>query len=286
VYSDRLRLRPFGAPDCLVSAIGQGTWQMEDDARSAAIDALRRGVDAGMRHVDTAEMYGNGRVEDLVGEALAGRRDEVFLVSKVLPENASRRGTVLACERSLRRLRTDRLDAYLLHWPGRHPLGETIAAFEALREAGKIRSFGVSNFDVAELEAAIRIAGEGRIACNQVLYHLGERAIEHRVLPFCEARGIALVGYSPFGSGRFPGPRSAGGRVLATIAAARGAHPRQVALAFLVRRPSLLAIPKAANAAHAAMNAAAGDLELSPAEIGDIDRAFPRGPAQAELPTL
>jgi diketogulonate reductase-like aldo/keto reductase len=231
-------------------------------------------------------MYGDGRVEELVGEALAGRRDEIFLVSKVLPQNASRRGTVLACERSLRRLRTDRLDCYLLHWPGRHPLEDTIAAFQELHEAGKIRSFGVSNFDVPELEEAIRIAGEGRIACNQVLYHLRERGIEHGVLPFCEARGIAVVGYSPFGSGRFPGPRSAGGRVLAELAAARGVGPHQVALAFLVRRPSLLAIPKAASPAHAVANAAAGDLELSPEEIGRIDRAFPRGPVPAELPML
>jgi diketogulonate reductase-like aldo/keto reductase len=250
------------------------------------VEALRRGLDAGLRHVDTAEMYGEGRVEELVGEALAGRRDEVFLVSKVLPQNASQRGTLLACERSLRRLRTDRLDCYLLHWRGRHPLEGTIAAFEALREAGKIRSFGVSNFDVADLEEAVRIAGEGRIACNQVLYHLRERGIEHGVLPFCEARKIAVVGYSPFGSGRFPGPRSAGGRVLAEIAAARGVWPHQVALAFLVRRPSLLAIPKAADPTHAVANAAAGDLELSAEEIGRIDRAFPRGPVPAELPTL
>jgi diketogulonate reductase-like aldo/keto reductase len=259
---------------------------MEDDARPAALNALRRGLDAGLRHVDTAEMYGNGRVEKLVGEALAGRRDEVFLVSKVLPKNASRRGTVLACESSLRRLRTDRLDCYLLHWPSRHPLEETIAAFEALREAGKIRSYGVSNFDVPELEEATRLAGEGGIACDQVLYHLGERGIEHGVLPFCEARGIAVVGYSPFGSGRFPSPRSAGGRVLAEIAAARGVGPRAVALAFLVRRPSLLAIPKAADPTHAVANAVAGDLELSPEEIGRIDRAFPRGAAPAELPML
>jgi diketogulonate reductase-like aldo/keto reductase len=259
---------------------------MEGDARTAAVDALRRGLDAGLRHVDTAEMYGDGRVEELVGEALAGRRDEVFLVSKVLPENASRRGTVRACERSLRRLRTDRLDGYLLHWPGRHPLEETIAAFEALREAGKIRSFGVSNFDVPELEEAVRIAGAGRIACNQVLYHLRERGIEHDVLPFCEAHGIAVVGYSPFGSGSFPGPRSAGGRVLAEIAAARGVGPHAVALAFLVRRPSLLAIPKAAAPAHVVANAAAADLDLSSEEIGRIDRAFPRGPVPAVLPML
>lgn len=280
-----MRLRPFGAGDRLVPAIGQGTWQMERDGR-AVLRALRLGLDAGMTHVDTAEMYGDGRVEELVGEAIAGRRDEVFLVSKVLPENASRRGTLAACERSLRRLRTERLDCYLLHWRGSHPLAETFAAFEALRAAGKIASFGVSNFDVADLEEALEIAGAGRIACNQVLYHLGERGIEHRVLPFCEAHGIAVVAYSPFGSGEFPGPRSAGGGVLAAIAAERGAHPRQVALAFLLRRPSLLAIPKASRPEHVTMNAAAGELELSASEIRRIERAFPRGPEPAELPVL
>jgi diketogulonate reductase-like aldo/keto reductase len=280
-----LHLRPFGASDRLVPAIGQGTWQMERDGRSA-LEALRRGIDAGMRHIDTAEMYGDGRVEELVGKAVEGRRDQVFLVSKVLPENATRRGTLLACERSLRRLRTDRLDAYLLHWRGEHPLAETIAAFEELRSAGKIRSYGVSNFDVADLEEALRTAGAGGIACNQVLYHLGERGIEHRVLPFCEAHGIAVVGYSPFASGGFPSPRSPGGRALAAIAAARGAHARQVALAFLVRRPSLLAIPKASQPEHAELNAAAAELALSPEEIRRIERAFPRGPVPTELPTL
>jgi diketogulonate reductase-like aldo/keto reductase len=259
---------------------------MERDARRAVVDALLRGLDAGMGHIDTAEMYGDGRVEELVGEALAGRRDELFLVSKVLPENASPRGTIAACERSLRRLRTDHLDAYLLHWRGEHPLAGTIEAFETLREAGKIRGWGVSNFDVADLEEAIAIAGEGRIACNQVLYHLEERAIEHRVLPFCEGHGIAVVAYSPFGSARFPGPRSAGGRALSEIAAARGASARQVALAFLVRHPSVWAIPKTARADHAASNAAAGDLELSPEEIRRIERAFPRGRVPAELPML
>jgi diketogulonate reductase-like aldo/keto reductase len=259
---------------------------MESDPRRAAVAALRSGLDAGMHHVDTAEMYGGGRVEELVGEALAGRRDEAFLVSKVLPENASRRGTVAACERSLRRLRTDHLDAYLLHWRGEHPLEGTIEAFEALRTAGKIRAWGVSNFDVADLEQAVAIAGEGRIACNQVLYHLGERAIEHRVLPYCEAHGIAVVAYSPFGSGRFPGRRSDGGRALAEVAEARGASERQVALAFLVRRPSVFAIPKASRADHVAVNAGAGDLGLTAGEIRRIERAFPLGPVPVELPIL
>jgi diketogulonate reductase-like aldo/keto reductase len=259
---------------------------MERDDRRAAVAALRAGLDAGATHVDTAEMYGSGRVEEIVAEAIAGRRDEVFLVSKVLPENASRRGTVAACERSLRRLCTDRLDGYLLHWAGEHPLADTIAAFEALVAAGKIRCFGVSNFDERELAEAVRIAGPGRIACNQVLYHLGERRIEHAVFPFCEAHGIAVVGYSPFGSGRFPGPRSAGGRVLAEIAASRGATPRQVALAFLVRRPSLFAIPKSSNAGRAAENAGAARLALGEDEIARLESAFPLGPRRPGVPYL
>jgi diketogulonate reductase-like aldo/keto reductase len=270
--------RPFGSTGFAIPALGQGTWNLERDDRCAAIAALRAGLDAGATHIDTAEMYGSGRVEEIVAEAIAGRRDEVFLVSKVLPENASRRGTVAACERSLRRLRTDRLDGYLLHWAGEHPLADTIAAFEELAAAGKIRCFGVSNFDEDELAEAVRIAGPRRIACNQVLYHLGERRIEHAVLPFCEAHGIAVVGYSPFGSGRFPGPRSGGGRVLAEIAAKHGATPRQVALAFLVRRPSLFAIPKSSNADRAVENAGAVRLALDADEIARIEAAFPLGP--------
>ena len=171
-----------------------------------------------MTHIDTAEMYGAGAAEQIVGEAIAGRRDEVFLVSKVLPQNASRRGTLTACERSLARLNTDRLDCYLLHWRGQHPLEDTFAAFEQLLTEGKILSWGVSNFDVADLEEASAIAQPGHIACNQVLYHLQERAIEHTVLPWCEEHGVAVVGYSPFGHGSFPGPRTSGGRVLQQIA--------------------------------------------------------------------
>jgi len=279
-------LRAFGTTGLHVPALGQGTWNMERDDRRAAVAALRAGLDAGATHVDTAEMYGSGRVEEIVGEAIAGRRDEVFLVSKVLPENASRRGTVAACERSLRRLRTDRLDGYLLHWAGEHPLGDTIAAFEELAAAGKIRCYGVSNFDERELAEAVRIAGAGRIACNQVLYHLGERRIEHAVLPFCEAHGVAVVGYSPFGSGRFPDPRSGGGRVLAEIAAKRGATPRQVALAFLVRRPSLFAIPKSSHPDRVVENAGAAKLALGADEIARIEAAFPLGRRRPGVPYL
>jgi len=281
-----MKRRIFGTTGKQVSIIGQGTWNMERDDRRAAIAALRRGLDLGMSHIDTAEMYGDGRVEELVAEAIEGRRGEVFLVSKVLPQNASRRGTVEACERSLRRLRTDHLDCYLLHWPGRHPLRDTIAAFEELRAAGKIRAWGLSNFDEEELAEAIRIAGEGKIACNQVLYHLEERAIEHAVIPICDEHGIAVVAYSPFGSGDFPSPASAGGRVLAGIAAAHGATPRQIALAFLLRYPSLFAIPKAARAEHAEDNAAAAEIELTEDDLRQIDEAFPRGRRRRGVPTL
>jgi diketogulonate reductase-like aldo/keto reductase len=259
---------------------------MEADSRPAAIDALRRGIDAGLTHIDTAELYGQGRVEELVGEAIAGRRDEVFLVSKVLPSNASRRGTIDACERTLQRLRTDRLDCYLLHWPGSHPLVETVAAFDDLVQAGKIRGFGVSNFDETELDEATRIAGADRIACNQVLYHLGERSIEHAVIPFCERKGIAVVAYSPFGSGEFPASETRGGRVLAEIAQSRGASPHQIALAFLLRRPSIFVIPKAARAEHVTENGLAAEMALDDDEWSRLERAFPRGRRRAGVPIL
>ncbi len=277
--------RPLGWTGVPVPVIGQGTWQMERDGRRA-VAALRAGLDAGMTHLDTAEMYGAGRVEEIVGEAIAGRRHEVFLASKVLPEHATFPGVLRACEGSLRRLRTEWLDLYLLHWPSTHPLEETVRAFERLVREGKIRFYGVSNFDVPDLEGAVAVAGEGRVACNQVLYHLGERAIEHAVLPWCEARGIAVVGYSPFGSGAFPSPRSRGGRVLEEIARARGATSRQVALAFLVRRPSLFTIPKSSSVEHVRENAGAGDLVLTAEETARIEEAFPAGPPRRTLPVL
>lgn len=259
---------------------------MEQDEPRRALAALRRGLDLGMTHVDTAELYGGGQVEEMLAPLVAERRGEIFLASKVLPENASRRGTVAACERSLARLGTDHLDLYLLHWPSRHPLRDTLAAFQELADRGLVRFYGVSNFDEELLARAVRIAGPGRIACNQVFYNLEVRAIEHAVLPFCEEHGIAVVAYSPLGAGTFPKPRSAGGRVLAEIAAARGATPRQVALAFLVRRPSLFAIPKAARPEHAEENAAAGDLALTEDEIARLDETFPRGPRRRGVPTL
>jgi diketogulonate reductase-like aldo/keto reductase len=275
--------RGGAAPE--VPVIGLGTWKMERDPRAEAVAAIRRALDLGVTHIDTAEAYGSGQVEEIVGEAISGRRDEVFLVSKVLPSNASAKGTVEACERSLKRLRTDRLDLYLLHWPGDKPLEGTIQAFERLESDGKIRAYGVSNFDVSDLNAAIRIAGEGRIACNQVLYHLKERAIEREVLPFCEASGIAVVGYTPFGAGEFPSPESAGGRVLGEIGAKHGVSARAVALRFLVRRPSLFTIPKSSSAKRVEENAAAGGFELSAEEIGRIDAAFPVGRGSG-LPTI
>ncbi len=283
-----MRHHRFGSTDRDVAIIGQGTWYLEEGNAASAIAAVRRGLDLGMTHIDTAEMYGAGAAEELVGEAIAGRRDEVFLVTKVLPQNASATGTIAACERSLSRLRTDRIDCYLLHWRGPHKLADTIAGFEALRRDGKILSWGVSNFDARDLEEARAVAGngEGRLACNQVLYHLEKRAIEYAVLPWCERHGVAVTAYSPFGHGRFPGPRTARGRLLAKIAAAHDATPRQIALAFLTRRSAIFAIPKASNADHAAENAGAGDVRLTVAEIALIDEAFPLGPAPASLPTL
>jgi diketogulonate reductase-like aldo/keto reductase len=274
----------FGSAARGVAVIGQGTWYIDNAHRPTAIAALRRGLDLGMNHLDTAEMYGDAEI--VVGEAITGRRDEVFLVSKVLPSNASRAGTVAACQRSLARLRTDRLDCYLLHWPGPHPLEDTFAGFERLQREGKILSWGVSNFDVPDLDAAWKAGGEGRIACNQVLYHLEERAIEHAVLPWCEKHGVAVVAYSPFGHGSFPGPRTSGGRVLDEIAASHGATARQVALRFLVRRPSLFTIPKASSPEHAADNAGAGALSLTEAELARIDAAFSLGPRPRRLPML
>jgi diketogulonate reductase-like aldo/keto reductase len=279
-----MQRRTFGGTGRPVSIIGQGTWMIDGSDWAAPIVALRQGLDLGMTHVDTAEMYGDA--EELVAEAIVGRRDEVFLASKVLPSNASRAGVRAACERSLKRLRTDRLDCYLLHWPGSYPLAETVAGFEDMRHEGKILSWGVSNFDENDLEELLPLATEGGPVCNQVLYHLQERAIEYAVLPWCERHGIALVGYSPFGHGNFPGPKSAGGKVLAEIAAARAATPRQVALAFLTRNAELFTIPKASSAAHAAENAGAGDLVLSPEDIVKIDRAFPRGQRPRTLPML
>jgi diketogulonate reductase-like aldo/keto reductase len=279
-----MKQHPFGSDGPQVPVIGQGTWYIDRGDRKSAVAALRRGIDLGITHIDTAEMYGDAEL--VVAEAIAGKRDEVFLVSKVLPSNASRRGTITACDRSLKRLKTDRLDCYLLHWRGSYPLAETVAAFEELMRAGKIRSWGVSNFDADDLDEMLAVAGEGKIACNQVLYHLQERAIEHAVIPWCEAHGTAVVAYSPFGHNDFPSSTSKAGQTLQAIAQAHGASARQVALAFLTRAPSVFAIPKASSADHAADNAAAGKLVLKDDEIAALDKAFPRGPKPRGLPML
>jgi len=260
---------------------------LEEAAADSAVAALRRGLDLGLTHIDTAEMYGSGAAESLIAKALEGRRDEVFLVSKVLPGNASKRGTLEACERSLARLRTDRLDCYLLHWRGAYRLEETIAAFDILVRDGKILSWGVSNFDVADLEEVAALAGAEQPACNQVLYHLEERAIEHAVLPWCQAHGIAVVAYTPFGqSAAVFDARTKHGRVLHEIAASHQATPRQVALRFLLRYPETFVIPKASSRAHLVDNAGAAALQLSESELARIDAAFPRGRPRRGLPMI
>ena len=280
-----MKRHPFGSTKHQVSVIGQGTWHIETADRRSAIAALRRGLDLGMIHIDTAEMYGSGVAEEVVAEAIIDRRDQVFLVSKVLPQHASRSGTVVACENSLARLKTDRLDCYLLHWRGSHPLEETIAGFESLQREGKIRSWGVSNFDVADLEEAESVAGEGRLACNQVLYHLKERWISKPLFPGASSTASRSLAIAP--SVMRP-PFMARGQARAAysyqIAAAHDATARQVALSFLVRRPSLFAIPKASSPEHAAENAGAGDLELTKREIELIDQGFPLDRRHRRLP--
>ena len=279
--------RPFGPTGRHVAAVGQGSWKIEESAAHSAVAAMRRGLDLGLTHIDSAEMYGSGAAETVIAEAIAGRRDEVFLVSKVLPVNASKKGTITACDKSLARLRTDRLDCYLLHWRGSHPLSETISAFETLVRDGKILSWGVSNFDVSDLEEVRAIAGAGHPACNQVLYHVQERAIEHAVLPWCRTHGTAVVAYTPFGQSNTPfDARTRAGGVLEQIARAHRATLRQVALAFLLRHPEVFVIPKASTLAHVTENAGALQLELSETELARIDGAFARGRPPRGLPTV
>jgi len=267
-----MRSRRFGPLDVDVPVIGIGTWKMERDDAVAAVAAIHHAIEIGMAHVDTAEMYGNGIVEMLVREAIAGVRDKVFLVSKVLPSNATHDATIHACEDSLARMNTDYLDLYLLHWRGETPLAETFGAFETLREQGKIRAWGVSNFDTDDLTDALVVAGPGKIACNQVLYHLGDRTIEHEVIPWCERNDVAVVAYSPFGSRRgFPKSQA-----LAMLAQQWRATPRQLALAFLAQKTFV--IPKTADVLHVEQNAAAADLVLDADTLAAIDAAFPLGP--------
>jgi diketogulonate reductase-like aldo/keto reductase len=276
--------RQFGPLATRVPVIGLGTWQMERDDRESAVLAVRRAIERGMVHIDTAEIYGRGAVEELVGEAIAGYRGDVFLASKVHPDHATYAGTLLACEKSLRRLRTDRLDLYLLHWRGAQPLEETFRAFEELTREGKILAWGLSNFDVADVEAAVAIAGEGVIACNQVLYNLAERDLEHVLLHVCERHRIAVVGYSPLGSGSFPTEGSWRGDVLRGIAQARGASPHAIALAFLTRRPSTFAIPKSARHDHVDSLARASEVVLTPEELDVLEAAFPLAAPRSTLP--
>ena len=269
-----------------VPIVGQGTWNVPLRAgRDEAIGALRAGIDLGMVHIDTAELYGDGAAEKLIGDAIADLpREGLFIVSKVMPSNASFEGTIRSCERSLRRLRTDYLDCYLLHWRGSTPLVETMRAFEHLVGEGKIRSLGVSNFDVGDLQEAQATLTRERIACNQVLYHLGERSVEAHELPFCRELGIALVAYTPFGRGDWSD--APGAREVEAIAQARRVTPHAVILAFLTRTDGTFVIPKAATVAHVRENAAAGDLRLTSAEIAAIERGFPLRPRSGGLPTL
>ena len=255
-----------------VPALGLGTWMIGDDLgrRADEIAALRRGMDLGMSLIDTAEMYGEGASERLVGEAIAGRRDEVFLVSKVYPHNASRAGTVAACERSLKRLGTDRLDLYLLHWRGQYPLTETVAAFEALKAAGKIRHWGVSNLDADDMNELAGVAAGGGVAANQVLYNLSRRGIEWDLLPSMQARGVPVMAYSPVEQARLLKDRR-----LATLAAEHGVSVAQLALAFVLDHDGVIAIPKAGRAAHVEDNIGALDLAVTDELRAALDALYP-----------
>ncbi len=263
----------------LIPVLGQGTWGMGEDPRKRKkeLDALRLGIDLGMTLIDTAEMYGDGGAEEVVAEAIRGRREEIYLVSKVLPENASRLGTIAAAERSLARLRTDSIDLYLLHWAGPHPLEETLAAFERLAEQGKIRDYGVSNYDVDEVEAAERLPGSERIMADQVFYNLARRGIERRLLPQCAKRGIVVMAYSPLDQSRL-----LGNRTLHRVAKRHGVTPARVALAWTVRQDGVVTIPKASNARHVRENADALSLHLDAENLADLDREFP--PPSKDVP--
>jgi diketogulonate reductase-like aldo/keto reductase len=262
-----------------VPVLGQGTWGMGEDpnSRQSEIDALRFGLDNAMKLIDTAEMYGDGAAEELVGEAIHGRRDKAFLVSKVLPQNASRRGTIEACEQSLRRLGTDHIDLYLLHWRSQVPLAETLAAFEELVRAGKIRHWGVSNFDLSDMVELASLHGGPAVATDQVLYNLMRRGIEYDLLPWCEQHNIPVMAYSPLEQNRLLGDRE-----LRRIADSYSATPAQVALAWVLRNDRIIAIPKAGTPAHARQNLAALDVPLSKDDLAALDRAF--APPTAKRP--
>ena len=255
-----------------VTALGQGTWNMGEKKkdRTEEIAALRLGVDLGLSLIDTAEMYGDGRSEELIAEAIDGRREQVFLVSKVLPHHATRRGTVRACEGSLRRLKTDRLDLYLLHWRENIPLEETLAGFETLVQEGKIRHWGVSNFDVADMEELVDLPGGSKVITNQVLYNLTRRGVEYDLVPWCREREVPIMAYSPVEQGRLlkdPAPKE--------IATRQGATTSQVALAWVLRHDDVIAIPKAGKSKHVRENRGALDLRLSRQDLAELDAAFP-----------
>jgi len=265
----------------LVPVLGQGTWRMGEHAtrRKQEVEALRLGIELGMTLIDTAEMYADGGAERVVGEAIAGRRDDVFLVSKVMPQNATRHGTVRACERSLRRLGTSHIDLYLLHWPAEAPIAQTVAAFDALTRDGKIRYWGVSNFDLSALEEVERLPTGGACATDQVLYNLRRRGTEWDLLPWCAARGMPAMAYSPIEQGEL-----LGNPVTRRIASQHAATASQVALAWAVRNPGIIAIPKAGSTDHVRDNHAALGLQLTAADLSALDRAFPppRGPRELE----
>lgn len=265
-----------------VPALGMGTWNIGDDRarRAEEIATLRLGLDLGLRLIDTAEMYGEGLSEELVGEAIAGRRDELFLVTKVYPHNAGRRDAVAACERSLRRLRTDRIDLYLLHWRGGVPLAETMEAFLALQQAGKIRHFGVSNLDLDDMRELWKVPGGDRVQTNQLLYNLGRRGIEWDLLPWLRERGVPAMAYSPIEQARLL--RHAG---LKAFAARHGIAPAQAALAWLLAREGVIAIPKTGRRDALRENAAALSIELDAAQLAELDALFPppRGPRSLEM---
>ena len=256
-----------------VPALGQGTWHMGErgGAAKAEVAALRLGIDLGMTLIDTAEMYGSGGAEQVVAQAIAGQRDKIFLVSKVSPHNASRTGVGAACERSLQRLGTDRIDLYLLHWPGSHPLEDTVTAFEELKAAGKIGAWGVSNFDVQEMQALMRIKEGAACATNQVLYHPDSRGIEYDLLPWCAQHRMSVMAYSPVGQGG----RLLRSAALAAVAKRHNATPAQIAIAWGLRHPHVISIPKAVDATHLRQNAAAGDITLTQEDLAAIDAAHP-----------
>lgn len=277
--------RKFGWTGVEVPIIGQGTWMIDGDpeTESRAIQTLRLGLDLGMSHIDTAEMYGEGHVEELVGETISGRRDEIFLVSKVLPSNASYDGTLKACERSLKRLKTDWLDLYLLHWRGSYPLSEAMRAMEKLVAEGLVKYIGVSNFDVEDLKEAEQVLQTEQIACNQVLYNLRDRGIERRLLPYCSEKRIAIVGYAPFGHGNFPSPSSREGKLLIEIGGRHNRTPKQVALNYLTRHQSTFTIPKTTRLERVKENSGGVEWQLTEDEANKIDRAFPLPPTGTPL---